>query len=74
MSALFLYSKPLGYGGYRSIPRDSESANERYIPMYSEADLEERAEKKLRKKVKKAFQFLEEHKDIVEQLKAEGKL
>jgi hypothetical protein len=74
MSALFLYSKPLGYGGYRSVPRDNEVANERHIPMYYEADLEERAEKKLRKKVKKVFLFLEEHKDIVEQLKAEGKL
>lgn len=74
MSALFLYSKPLGYSRYRSIPTDNESANERYIPMYSQDDLEERAEKKLRKKVKKAFWFLEEHKDIVEQLKSEGKL
>ena len=74
MSALFLYSKPLGYGGYRSIPTDCEPVDEGFIPMYSEADLEERAEKKLRKRVKKAFLFLEEHKDVVEQLKSEGKL
>lgn len=74
MSALFLYSKPLGYSRYRSIPTDCEPVGKGFIPMCSEADLEERAEKKLRKKVKKAFLFLEEHKDIVEQLKAEGKL
>lgn len=74
MSALFLYSKPLGYSRYRSIPTNNESANERYISIYSEADLEERAEKKLRKKVKKALLFLEEHKDIAEQMKPEGKI
>lgn len=71
MSAFFLYSKPLGYGGYRSIPRDDKPASERYIPMFTEDELEKRAEKKLRKKIKKAMMLLEEYKDIVEQIKLE---
>jgi len=73
MSALFLYSKPLSYRGYRSVLGDEEYSKDVYIPL-PEWELEERAEKKLRKKVKKAFLFLEEHKDIVEQMKSEGKL
>jgi len=60
MSALFLYNTPLGYGYRYKHITDTPSDKDEYRPMYTEDELEQMRENKIKKKIKKLLKRLEE--------------